>query len=66
MELNRKREIVLKLERLTVTQQETIEKVKEEGDAEFMKLQRDLIALITNYAPNLMKKLDFLEEIRFL
>ena len=66
MELNRKKEIVLELEKLTFTQQETIEKVKEEGDAEFMKLQRDLIALITNYAPNFLKKLDFLEEIRFL
>merc|ERR1712215_64699 len=66
MELNRKKKIVLELEKLTFTQQETIEKVKEEGDAEFMTLQRDLIALITNYAPNLMDKMDFLEEITFL
>ena len=56
MDLTCKTEQVIELEKLTVTQQETIETVKEEGDAEFMKLQNGFLDLIIKHAPDLLRR----------
>ena len=56
MDLTCKTEQVIELEKLTITQQETIETVKEEGDAEFMKLQNGFLDLIIKHAPDLLRR----------
>ena len=51
MELTSKKEIVLELEKLIVTQQETIDTVKKEGEEECTRKIKVLLDLIKQYAP---------------